>query len=184
MDKTKILKICDEIENEVKELRAMVLNYKVVTKPNDCPLNIKGAFFAKDRLNELDEVPKLPNGETDYWLAGKLLCEKDGGRLPTPEELGKLGEWLYSDKNGIHPTIGAKDDAYVSDYEFDVEKANSINLKNWYGSEITEDYVSVGLWSSVQGDSDYAYGRNFSTDYAYWDAINRRYTGRQVLCLG
>lgn len=153
------------------------------TNADTSPLNIKSAFFAKDRLDELDEIPKLPNGETDYWLAGKLLCEKDGGRLPTMEELGKLGEWLYTNDKGEHPKIGAYDDIDVRDYTFDIEKAKSIGLKNWDGSEIGGGYVNVYLWSSVEDSSDSAYERGFYTDCAFWYGYGRDGANNQVLCL-
>lgn len=53
----------------------------------DYEFEIISVFNPADRLDELDEIPKLPNGLTDYWQASKLLCEKDGGRMPSVEEL-------------------------------------------------------------------------------------------------
>lgn len=47
-------------------------------KYSKLPFKIKSVFLAKDRLNELEEIPKLPSGDIDYWKATELLCEKDG----------------------------------------------------------------------------------------------------------
>lgn len=33
-------------------------------------------------------TPELKSGLHDFWLISKLLCEKEGGRLPTIAELG------------------------------------------------------------------------------------------------
>lgn len=60
---------------------------KINLKDIDYEIEIISNFKPKDRLNELEEIPKFPNGKVDYWKAGSLLCEKDGGRLPTIEEL-------------------------------------------------------------------------------------------------
>ena len=131
-------------------------NEKVeIPKPN---LKIIKIFNAKDRLDELDEVPKLETGEIDYWLASKLLCEKDGGRLPTMKELAEIASYMYQE-----------------DFEEYDDKYN-LELKN--------EFIPLGYyWSSRECSAAGAYVRGFNSSYSHY-GNDYRYCARYALCLG
>lgn len=56
-------------------------------KVNTKKLKIYGIVDAYNRTNELEAIPQTPYGDNDNWLISKMICEKDGGRLPTVSEL-------------------------------------------------------------------------------------------------
>ena len=60
---------------------------KQAGKTKRIKFKILNCFYAIDRSDELDTVPKTPSNMNDYWLVSKMLCEKDGGRLPSEDEL-------------------------------------------------------------------------------------------------
>ena len=107
-------------------------------------LKILSIFNVIDRLDELDEVPNLLNGEPDYWFISKLLCKKDGGRLPTMEELAEIASYIYQ-----------------TDFkEFD-SKYN-LNLKN--------KLIPYGhYWSSSIPTFSGAYIRYFGSTHSNWN---------------
>jgi len=41
-------------------------------------------------------APKTSDGKPDYWTAAQKWCEKNGGTLPTNNQLIKIGEILYN----------------------------------------------------------------------------------------
>ena len=51
---------------------------------------ILGCFHVVDRLDKLTAIPQTPHWKNDYWLASKMLCEEDGGRLPSDDELAVI----------------------------------------------------------------------------------------------
>lgn len=129
----------------------------MIEKPN---LRIISNFYAKDRLNELDEIPRLENGEVDYWKASKLLCEKDGGRLPTMKELAEIASYIYQEK------IGKFEDKY------DMTPQN--------------EFISLGnYWSSSESSPTHAYLRRFDDDYSGWYRNGGRSSSDyRSLCVG
>ena len=143
-------------EEEVKDEDVDDEEEKVeIPKPN---LKIIKIFNAKDRLDELDEVPKLENGEIDYWLASKLLCEKDGGRLPTMKELAEIASYMYQTKIGEY------------------EDEDDLELKN--------ELIPLGnYWSSREGSAANAYRRGFYSSHSHY-SYYYRYYALYALCLG
>ena len=121
---------------------------------------IIGTFNAKDRLDELGEVPRLENGEIDYWLASKMLCEKDGGRLPTMDELAEIASYMYQDDFG--------------------------EFVNKYGLELKNELIPLGgYWSSSESTATRAYGRSFSSDGSHWyRSYIRGSSNVRALCVG
>ena len=126
-----------------------------IPKPN---LKIIKIFNAKDRLDELDEVPRLDDGEIDYWLASKMLCEKDGGRLPTMKELAEIASYMYQE-----------------DFE---------EYEDKYDLELKNELIPLGYyWSSREGSAAFAFIRSFgSSGSGYYDYY--RYYALYALCLG
>lgn len=114
---------------------------------------IKSAFLTKDRLNELEEIPKLSDGYIDYWKATELLCEKDGGRLPTMEELAQLASYIYD-----------KDIEPYEDY-------NDLEIKNMPAEleHIYEKQSWFALWSRREDSTTSAYARHFGPSGTYYD---------------
>lgn len=143
-----------EIVKSVKE-EEKTENVKI-PKPN---LKIISNFYACDRLDELDEVPKLEDGNVDYWQASKLLCEKDGGRLPTMKELAEIASYMYQTK------IGEFEDNY------DLELKNELIPLGYY-------------WSSLEASSTYAYYRIFYSDSSRWYRGYGRSNAYRALCVG
>ena len=130
-------------------------------------LKIKSVFLPKDRLDELDEIPKRPGGDIDYWKAAELLCKKDGGRLPTPEELAELATYIYGEK------IGPYEDNYDVDAKnIPLEFKEIWKRQNWFA-----------LWSGKEGSVTDAYGRGFATARTSGN-LWRGYCNRHGVCLG
>ena len=126
-----------------------------IPKPN---IRIIGTFNTSDRLDELDEIPRLENGEIDYWLASKLLCEKDGGRLPTMKELAEIASYMYQVE------IGEFEDKWDLDLQDELIPLD-------------------GYWSSSESSAVYAYRRYFGTANSFWYR-DERYYGYKSLCVG
>ena len=130
----------------------------MIKKPN---LKIIKIFNAKDRLDELDEVPRLEFEEEkiEYWLASKLLCEKDGGRLPTMKELAEIASYVYQ-----------------TNFE---KYDNKCNL------EIKNELIPLGdYWSSSEFTATNAYYRLFgSADSPCGRYGTRGYSSIRALCV-
>lgn len=140
----------------------------------DLKLNIKSIFLAKDRLNELDEIPHTPYGDIDYWKASQLLCEKDGGRMPTLEEIAQLANYLYNTDN-----IEAKNDiAYLS---IDTTKAGPLFSQSPGGTDSSPWFY---VWSSEEYSAYYAYNRYFGNTYTGYGCSNRANSNKLAVCLG
>lgn len=131
------------------------------------PFKIKSVFLAKDRLNELEEIPHLPDGNIDYRKATELLCEKDGGRLPTMEELAQLASYMYG-----------KDIEPYEDY-FELEIKNMpAELKPIY-----EQQGWFALWSRREYSATRAYARYFDTSGTSYNGSWRGYSNQHGVCI-
>ena len=134
-------------------------------------LKILSEFCPADRLNELDEVPKI-GGYIDYWQAAKMLCEKDGGHLATREELAQIASEIYENDDGSPVAIGKNDDVW------------DLQLKNKYKANppLTLGYY---YWSSEENYADNAYSRYFftssTTAMTGWDS--KHYSGGRAICV-
>ncbi len=136
-------------------------------------LKILSEFRPADRLNELDEVPKIGD-YIDYWQAAKMLCEKDGGHLATREELAQIASEIYVNEDGSPVTIGKDDDVW------------DLQLKNKYKANppLTLGYT---YWSSEELNALTAYTRYFDTSGTSshdngWDFKNL--SNSRAICLG
>ena len=117
----------------------------------------------------------------DRWAAAMKYCHDKGYRLPNEQESLAIVNGLFKDTNGNHPS---GESWSSSTYKIDLDLVSTLGLKNYDGSSITQDYVDVGLWSSVEDSSSVAYDCDFGTGSAYWCGTDRDLTNRQVLCLG
>ena len=136
-------------------------------------LKILSEFRPADRLNELDEVPKIGD-YIDYWQAAKMLCEKDGGHLATREELAQIASEIYVNEDGSPVTIGKDDDVW------------DLQLKNKYKANppLTLGYH---YWSSEEVKASNAYYRYFSTSTTYGFDFNgypKYGSNSRAICLG
>lgn len=122
---------------------------------NECPFNIISVFKPVDRLDELDEVPKIGD-DIDYWTAAKLLCEKDGGHLATREELAQIASQIYEDEDGT-PLIIKQD-----------KDINDMRVKDEYIQNPPIKYDGYGYWSSEEYIDNFVYGRLFTSSSTYW----------------
>jgi hypothetical protein len=132
------------------------------------PFKIKSVFLVKDRLNELEEIPKLLSGYIDYWKAAELLCEKDGGRLPTMKELAQLASYIYG-----------KDIAPYKDYV-------NLEIKNM-PAELKPIYEKQGwfaLWSRREYSATSAYYRHFNTSRTFYYYYRHGISNFHGVCLG
>lgn len=59
-------------------------------KVNTKKFKIYGELDAFAHRMDFKPTPELKNGLHDFWLISKLLCEKEGGRLPSIAELGVI----------------------------------------------------------------------------------------------
>ena len=57
------------------------------TKVNTKKFKIYGKLDAFAHRMDFKPSPQLESGLHDFWLISKLLCEKEGGRLPSINEL-------------------------------------------------------------------------------------------------
>ena len=134
-------------------------------------LKILSEFRPADRLNELEEVPKI-GGYIDYWQAAKMLCEKDGGHLASREELAQIVSEIYVNEDGSPVTIGKDDDVW------------DVQVKDEYKDNppLTLGYV---YWSSEEGDANTAYLRYFNTTYSYWyyGKGTKNSSSRRAICV-
>lgn len=91
-------------------------------------LKIISVFDPAERLDELKEIPELPTGQIDYWQASKLLCEKDGGRMPTVEELQLISA---ADRAGLIDTgLEYRDDWFWSSKKDSLCTAWNVSYSN------------------------------------------------------
>ena len=132
-------------------------------------LKILSEFRPADRLNELEEVPKIGN-YINYWQAAKMLCEKDGGHLASREELAQLASNLYVDSSGNAITFSVYTD-----------KSN-LKLKDKYKDNppLTLGYR---YWSSEEYFAGRAYYRLFYTTGSYWYNGAKRSSSRRAICV-
>lgn len=131
-----------------------------------CDLKIKSVFYAKDRLDELDEIPKTPNDNIDYWKASKLLCEKDGGRLATMDELAQLASYIY----------GVNIPPYAN--------VDKLKVKQMH-EELQKFEMPFYVWSSSELSSYYAYyWYFFYSSYTGWSYSSRTNSDQLAVCLG
>jgi len=110
-------------------------------------LKLISVFNPAERLDELGEIPKLPNGLIDYWQAGKLLCEKDGGRMPTCEELQLISA---ADRAGLIDTGLDQDKWFWSsteDSSYPQYNARIVDFNDGYRS--TYDKGNYGSYFAV-----------------------------------
>lgn len=123
-------------------------------------LKIISNFYACDRLDELDYIPILENGNIDYWKASELLCKKDGGRLPTMKELVGITSYIHQKEK----------------YKF--EDNHNLYIKN---KLLSSDYY----WSDLESSATTAYYRGFYSDGSYWGRYGNRSCSRvKTLCVG
>ncbi len=155
---------CAIISEQSEKISELINSGDSITEPPKLSFKIKSVFNPADRLNELDEIPKLPNGETDYWQAGKMLCEKDGGTIASMEDLAELASYIYGEE------IDAYDDYDDLEVKNVPEELKGIEFPFW-------------VWSGRENGSDLAYGRYFGSTYSGWDTNFARYdSSGLVLC--
>ncbi len=157
---------CAIISEQSEKISELINSGDSITEPPKLSFKIKNVFKPADRLNELGEIPKLPNGQTDYWQAGKMLCEKDGGAMASMEDLAELASYIY-DKE-----IEAYDDCDDLEVRNVPEELKDIEFPFW-------------VWSGREYASSYAYYRNFNSTSSGWYGIyHRNYSSGLVLCKG
>jgi hypothetical protein len=161
--KVYVLAICASVEPDIK-YKVVEFSSELKTK-NKYPLSFKimHTIDVNKRLNELAEIPRLENGTIDYWLASKLLCEKDGGRLPTEEELAELASYLY----GVN--IGPREDKY------------NLEIKNQIKELGEPPYF---FWSSSELSASVAVRRSIGSNNSSWYQYNRSNSRYVPLCVG
>lgn len=145
----------DDDEEEEEEEEEKKTEHVEIPKPN---IRIIGTFKTSERFDELDEIPRLENGEVDYWKASKMLCEKDGGRLPTMKELAEIASYMYQ----------TKIDEFEDKYDLKV-----INKLIPFG----------GFWSSTEVSANAALRRVIYSDGSTWGE-GYRDNGYVPLCVG
>ena len=118
--------------------------------------------------------------ESDTWAAAMQYCHDKGYRLPNEQESLAIVKGLFKDTNGNHPSGNSWD---FDTYKIDLNLVSTLGLKRYDGSSLTQDNVSVNLWSSVESSSNYAYKCNFGTNGAGWANTYRNSTYGQVLCI-
>ena len=120
--------------------------------------------------------------ENDRWAAAMKYCHDRGYRLPNEQESLAIVNGLFKDTNGNHPSGEYWDDSM---YNIDLDLVSTLGLKHYDGSSLTQDNVSVDLWSSVGDSSDGgAYIRYFGSGGVDWYYANCDLTDKQVLCIG
>lgn len=137
-------------------------------------LKIISDFRPVDRLNELDEVPKIGN-RIDYWQTAKMLCEKDGGHLATREELAQLASEIYVNSSDGSPVkINKYDDTY------------GLRIKSRYKSHPPLTFGLSAYWSSEEASANSAYYWYFGIsltsggDYYWYTKDNSNY---RAICI-
>lgn len=100
-------------------------------KVNTKKFKIYGELDAFAHRMDFKPTPELKSGLYDFWLISKLLCEKEGGRLPTIAELG---------------IIAALQEAELieTDYHGDFWSSSERTATTALGRSINSDYSS---WS-------------------------------------
>ena len=126
-------------------------------------LKIISGFRPADRLNELEEVPKIGD-YIDYWQAAKMLCEKDGGHLATREELAQIVSEIYVNEDGSPVTIGKDDDVRDLQVKDEYEANPSLTLGYYWSSEECYAYTAYGRYFTTTG-SNWYYGTKSSSGY-------------------
>ena len=139
--------------------------YTAVFSPK--PLTYDECMAQKDNLGIKQCCSTSYCNNTDYWAGAVKQC---GGvsKMPTMDDLGKLASQLYKGK----PSIGAKQD--ISGLQWDQDAATSLG------------FTSSGfyLWSGEEGNSIFAYDRNFISTFSYYDNYSRSSSYTQAVCLG
>ena len=118
--------------------------------------------------------------EDDRWAAAMKYCHDKGYRLPNEQESLAIVNGLFKDGSGNHPSGDSWDE---NTYKIDLDLVSTLGLKSYDETSITQDYVSVGLWSSVENSADGAYKRDLGTSYSDWYGNNRLGSNDQVLCI-
>ena len=130
-----------------------------------------GAVYPKDVWqNYFDEMPKYNTSKNDYYGVAQEICKKNGGHLPSANELAQIATALYGE------TIG------------DAENKTGLTMKNkekvYAALGITDNPSWFRLWSSVPNSTDYAYYRYFGSDHTSWVGSGRHSDPHRVVCLG
>lgn len=137
---------------------------------NELPFNILSVFNPADRLDELDEIPKI-DGDIDYWTVAKLLCEKDGGHLATREELAQLASNLYVD--------GAENNIMFVE---DIDRSGMQLRKQYKDNPLIP--LGYHYWSSTGFvTNDFAYGRSFTSSSTYWGIYKKSLRHYNAICI-
>ena len=132
------------------------------------PFKIISNFRPSDRIEEyvreVGNLPRSSSGSIDYWQMAKDLCKKDGGRLPTMEELAQLASYIYGEE------IGEMEDKY------DLTVKNHIE-----GFDPSEGLF--GLWSSSPYGTEIAYYRYFYDSDTGYNNNYRSNDSIRAVCL-
>jgi len=118
--------------------------------------------------------------EQDYWVWGMEQCAKDGGTIPTMEQLAQMATRMY--KNS--PSIGTREFNNNLEFDYDSALANAIGM---YGSD---DYGNgFSLWSSEihKTYDSMADHRHYTETYTAGNSIYGQYRYEEtynVVCLG
>lgn len=102
-------------------------------KVNTKKFKIYGMVNAYNRAGELETIPQTPHGDNDNWLISKMICEKDGGRLPSLSELAII-EGLQEEN-----LINTK---YYGNFWSSSESSASSALRRYVGSYFSYWYQS------------------------------------------
>lgn len=161
-----LAKVIEEKSNNKGEL---LVPWPYKNTSNELPFNILSVFNPADRLDELDEVPKLGD-YIDYWTSAKLLCEKDGGHLATREELAQIASQIYEDKDGA-PLIIKQD-----------KDINDVRVKDEYIQNPPIKYDGY-YWSSEEYTDNFVYGRLFTSSSTYWGLYTKTDNYYRAVCI-
>lgn len=138
---------------------------------NSFDLKIKEVFYPKDYLHLLSKEQLLDivkDGFIDYWQAGKFICEKLGGRLPTASELAKIASAIYEGNPSIEAT----------------KRYSYLTYKDGTATSLGLPEVTFYLWSGEESSYNDAYFRYFYPTYSGWNNLNRILSNIQAVCLG
>mgnify|MGYP004452127135 CR=1 FL=1 len=107
--------------------------------------------------------------EQDYWAGAVKACKKQGKKLPTLAQLGKLASQLYVG----NPTIGATENKRDIQFDSNSSTAKSLGLT-----------PNFWVWSGEEHDSLHAYSRLFYPTFSSREDDYRGYSSTPAVCVG
>ena len=125
-------------------------------------------FFPKDKLSSsydcnteknmnetnytINQCPVVNN--QDYWGQAMYYCHGMGGHMMNTSEYHAIFKHLFKDDNGNHPI---ENTWQTPPYHLDTELLSELGMKNWDGSDVTENKAFVPVWVSNNDDGLYYY---------------------------